>query len=174
MYIFSHFVLQHPSILPFIHLSLHPSIHFLLWWLSDVNDSDETSKEAHLPPLSSLNESLVCLLFFFSHLWYVPSLSLTCHCSPLSSLFLPSFASFHRLSSYCCYWHALICLGSEIIFQFFIHSSLSSSHFSPSYTHTYCPFFPPSPPFIHFLPCSCHHLFPSVVVPPSLGPSDIV
>lgn len=92
----------------------------------------------------------------------------------LPFLLFCSFASFRRLSSYCCYWHALICLGSEIIFQFFIHSSLSSSHFSPSYTHTYCSFFPPCPPFIHFLPCSCHHLFPSVVVPPPLSVRQIL
>lgn len=69
---------------------------------------------------------------------------------PLSSLFLPLFASSHRLSRY----FVLISIGSEIIFQIFTHSSLSSLfHFLQSHTLSrlyFLPSFYPFPPL--FLP----------------------
>lgn len=96
-------------------------------------------------------------MFFFRHLWYVPSLSLLGHCSPLSSLFLPSFASSRRLSRY----SVLISLGSEVIF----HSFLSLLTFPVStITHIVPSLLPP-----YFLSISSP-LPPIIYSPPSPSP----
>lgn len=71
-----------------------------------------------------------------------------CLFSPLSTLFVPYFASFCRSSDACAFGNAVTFSVSEITFIWFIHSSSSSPHFLPPYTRMYCLSFPFLPPLL--------------------------